>query len=32
MERDEAIKRLKELEGADLRPLADKHCVTVWLR
>jgi DNA mismatch repair protein MutH len=31
MEREEAYKRLKLLEGIDLRPLADKHKVTVWL-
>lgn len=30
MERTEAIRRLKELEGQDLRKLADKHNVTVW--
>jgi len=31
MEREQAFKCLKLLEGADLRPLADKHQVTVWL-
>jgi len=31
MERDQAILKLKLLEGADLRPLADNHSVTVWL-
>jgi DNA mismatch repair protein MutH len=31
MEREEAFKCLKKLEGADLRPLADTHQVTVWL-
>ena len=31
MEREEAIKRLKKLEGVDLRPLADKFDVTVWV-
>jgi len=31
MERDEAILKLKLLEGVDLRPLAEKHSVTVWL-
>lgn len=31
MEREEAFKSLKKLEGMDLRPLADKHKVTVWL-
>jgi DNA mismatch repair protein MutH len=30
MERSEAVTRLKQLEGLDLRPLADKHGVTVW--
>lgn len=30
MEREEAVRRLKELEGVDLRPLADKYQVTVW--
>lgn len=30
MEREEAVRRLKELEGIDLRPLADKYQVTVW--
>lgn len=30
MERSEAIRRLKELEGQDLRKLADRHNVTVW--
>jgi DNA mismatch repair protein MutH len=30
MEREEAFRRLKQLEGQDLRPLADKFCVTVW--
>jgi DNA mismatch repair protein MutH len=30
MERDEAVKMLRALEGKDLRPLADKYEVTVW--
>jgi DNA mismatch repair protein MutH len=30
MERTEAIRRLKELEGRDLRELADYYGVTVW--
>ena len=30
MEREMAVKKLKELEGQDLRPLADKYGVTVW--
>lgn len=30
MEREEAIRRLKLLEGKDLRPLANKYDVTVW--
>ncbi len=30
MTRDEAIRRLQELVGKDLRPLADEHRVTVW--
>lgn len=30
MERTEAIKKLKELEGKDLRILADRYNVTVW--
>jgi DNA mismatch repair protein MutH len=30
MERSEAVTRLKQLEGVDLRPLADKYSVTVW--
>ncbi len=30
MERSEAVTRLKQLEGLDLRPLADKYSVTVW--
>lgn len=30
MERTEAIKKLKELEGKDLRKLADRYNVTVW--
>jgi DNA mismatch repair protein MutH len=30
MEREEAVKRLKQLEGQDLRKLADKFGVTVW--
>jgi len=30
MERTEAIKKLKELEGKDLRRLADRYNVTVW--
>ncbi|HTV43128.1 MAG TPA: MvaI/BcnI family restriction endonuclease [Candidatus Sulfotelmatobacter sp.] len=31
MEREQAYLCLKRLEGADLRPMADKHQVTVWL-
>lgn len=31
MEREDAFKCLKRLEGADLRPMADTHEVTVWL-
>lgn len=30
MEREEAIKKLKQLEGIDLVPLASKYDVTVW--
>lgn len=30
MERDEAIRKLKKLEGRDLRSLADRYQVTVW--
>jgi len=30
MERDIAIKKLKELEGTDLVPLASKYAVTIW--
>ena len=30
MEREEALERLSELAGRDLRPLADEHGVTVW--
>lgn len=30
MERKEALLKLKQLEGKDLRCLADKYCVTVW--
>jgi DNA mismatch repair protein MutH len=30
MDRDEAVTRLKKLEGRDLRALADKYQVTVW--
>ena len=30
MEREEALERLNELAGKDLRPLADEHDVTVW--
>ena len=30
MTRDEAIRRLQELVGKDLRPLAEEHRVTVW--
>jgi DNA mismatch repair protein MutH len=30
MERDEAVKKLKQLEGKDLRQLADRYKVTVW--
>jgi DNA mismatch repair protein MutH len=30
MEREIALKRLKELIGHDLRPLADKYGITVW--
>lgn len=30
MERPEAVARLKKLEGADLRPMADEYSVTVW--
>jgi len=31
MEREQAIARLMELQGQDLRALADKYQVTVWL-
>lgn len=30
MERKDAIRKLKELEGKDLRKLADRYAVTVW--
>jgi DNA mismatch repair protein MutH len=30
MERNEAVQRLRELQGQDLRPLADRYQVTVW--
>jgi DNA mismatch repair protein MutH len=30
MQRNEAVAKLRELEGQDLRPLADKYGVTVW--
>jgi len=30
MEREKAVARLKELQGQDLRELADKYQVTVW--
>ena len=30
MERTEAVQKLKQLEGQDLRQLADKHSITVW--
>ena len=30
MDRQEALRKLLELKGKDLRPLADKHGVTVW--
>jgi len=30
MERDEAVRKLKQLEGQDLRRLAEQHGVTVW--
>lgn len=30
MEREIAVEKLKQLEGQDLRKLADKFCVTVW--
>jgi DNA mismatch repair protein MutH len=30
MERDNAIRKLKELEGTDLVPLASKYAVTIW--
>lgn len=30
MKREEAVKRLKRLEGKDLRKLAEKYQVTVW--
>jgi DNA mismatch repair protein MutH len=30
MQRDEAVSRLKALEGQDLRGLADKYEITVW--
>jgi len=30
MERDEAVRKLKQLEGQDLRRLAEQHGITVW--
>ena len=30
MDRQEAVRRLRMLEGQDLRALADKHGITVW--
>ncbi len=30
MEREEAVQRLRALQGQDLRPLADRYQVTVW--
>jgi len=30
MERDEAVRKLKQLEGQDLRRLAEEHGITVW--
>ncbi|MCS7048138.1 MAG: MvaI/BcnI family restriction endonuclease [Verrucomicrobiae bacterium] len=30
MDRDEAVRKLKQLEGQDLRKLADEYGVTVW--
>ena len=30
MERIEAIKRLRELQGQDIRPLADRYGITVF--
>jgi len=30
MEQDEAVRKLKQLEGQDLRRLAEQHGVTVW--
>ena len=30
MQRDEAVAKLRTLEGKDLRPLAEKYGVTVW--
>lgn len=30
MERQDAVRKLKALEGQDLRPLADRYQVTVW--
>jgi len=30
MERDDAVRKLKQLEGKDLRQLAEKYQVTVW--
>lgn len=30
MERSEALQRLKQIVGADLRPMADRYDVTVW--
>jgi DNA mismatch repair protein MutH len=30
MERNEAVRKLKQLEGQDLRRLADQHGITVW--
>jgi DNA mismatch repair protein MutH len=31
MERKEALEKIKLLEGVDLRPLADKYGITVWI-
>ena len=30
MERNEAVQKLRDLQGQDLRPLADRYQVTVW--
>ena len=30
MERELAVQKLRELEGTDLRPLAERYGVTVW--